>query len=78
MRLSPQEHILLYTLVLNAGSVVSYAQLGKALGRSRTQGSNNAVARHITGLRRKLGDDYQHPRYIGTVVGIGYRCVVTT
>jgi len=28
---------------------------------------------HIVRLRRKLGDDAAHPRYVRTVRGVGYR-----
>lgn len=34
-----------------------------------------AIEAHITNLRRKLGDQASHPRFIETVRGVGYRAV---
>jgi DNA-binding response OmpR family regulator len=28
---------------------------------------------HVSGIRRKLGDDAAHPRYLHTVRGVGFR-----
>ena len=33
---------------------------------------------HISSLRRKLGDDSKHPRYIKTIRSIGYMLVAET
>jgi DNA-binding response OmpR family regulator len=74
VRLSPSEHMLLYTLAAAGGAVVSYRRLADALGIGpdiRT----NTVARHVTTLRRKLGDAADRPRYIQTVPGTGYRFI---
>jgi DNA-binding response OmpR family regulator len=38
---------------------------------------SNIVDRHIRSLRVKLQDDYQHPRFIATVPGLGYRFTPT-
>jgi len=75
VRLSPGEHILLYTVAARAGAVVSYREIADALGRTDATFRNNTVARHLSGLRRKLRDDAHRPRYIETVLGIGYRFV---
>lgn len=70
--LSPDEHILLYMLVARAGDVLTYRELATALGQTRSVIRNNTIARHVSHLRRKLGDDAGHPHYIHTVVGVGY------
>jgi DNA-binding response OmpR family regulator len=71
--LSPGEHILLYTLAARAGAVVSYREIADALGRTDPEIRNNSLARHLSTLRRKLRDEAHRPRYIETVVGVGYR-----
>jgi DNA-binding response OmpR family regulator len=76
LRLSPSEHVVLYTLVANRGTVLSYDGLATALGNGHEVRANT-VARHVATLRRKLGDDAQRPRYIETVHGVGYRFVAT-
>ena len=35
--------------------------------------STKTLDMHISWLRRKLGDDAHHPRYITTVRGVGFR-----
>jgi DNA-binding response OmpR family regulator len=70
--LSPDEHVVLYTLVARAGTVVTHGQLATALGVADTTLRTNTIARHVSTLRRKLNDDAEHPRYIETVVGFGY------
>ena len=72
VRLSPDEHILLYTLAASAGVVVTHRELASALGLSEAVIRTNTIARHITTLRRKLSDDAKHPRYVETVKGSGY------
>jgi two-component system response regulator (stage 0 sporulation protein F) len=77
VHLTPDEHIILYTLVARTGVVITYRELAVALGQSSVV-RNNAFARHVSRLRAKLGDDVGHPHYIETVVGIGYRMRVPT
>jgi DNA-binding response OmpR family regulator len=73
VRLSPDEHILLYTLAARPGALVSYREIAEALGRSDSEVRNNTLARHLSSLRRKLRDNADHPRYIETITGVGYR-----
>jgi DNA-binding response OmpR family regulator len=72
VRLSPDEHILLYTLVANAGVAVTYRELAIALGLDHKTIRTNTIARHVATLRRKLNDSAATPRYIETVKGLGY------
>jgi DNA-binding response OmpR family regulator len=75
IRLSPDEHILLYVVAARAGTVVTYRDIADALGRPESEVRNNTLARHLSSLRRKLKDNAQRPRYVQTVPGIGYRFV---
>jgi DNA-binding response OmpR family regulator len=76
LRLSPSEHVLLYMLASAPGTAVPYRSLAEALGIGPEIRANN-VARHMTTLRRKLGDPADRPRYIETVPGTGYRFIAT-
>ncbi|TMG69888.1 MAG: winged helix-turn-helix transcriptional regulator [Chloroflexi bacterium] len=73
IRLSTDEHILLYTVAASSGTVVSYREIADALGRTDPRFRNNTIARHLSSLRRKLRDNPHRPRYIETVLGVGYR-----
>ncbi|HZP95528.1 MAG TPA: winged helix-turn-helix domain-containing protein [Candidatus Limnocylindria bacterium] len=75
VRLSPVEHILLYTLAAVAGVLVSYRELADALGDGDQEVRHNTLARHVSSLRRKLRDDAERPRYIETIPNLGYRFV---
>lgn len=70
IQLSPTEHRLLYQLAGRPGTVIAHRDFADALGRDVR--SSNMLARHIACLRRKLCDNVLNPRYIKTVVGIGY------
>lgn len=74
VRLSPSEHLLLYMLAAKSGTVMSHAQLADALGTA-SKVRANTIARHMATLRQKLGDDFEKPRYIETVPGVGYRFI---
>lgn len=74
LRLSPSEHTVLYILAAKQGMVVDHREISAALGLGPQRRSNN-VARHVTTLRRKLGDPVGRPKYIETVIGIGYRFI---
>lgn len=75
IRLSPNEHVLLYTLAARAGAVVTYLELTEALRSAGPEVRNNTLARHLSSLRRKLQDDPERPRYIQTIRTIGFRFV---
>ena len=72
VRLSPDEHAILYTLVARAGVAVTHRELATALGLTDMVVRTNTLARHVSTLRRKLKDDPEHPHYIQTVKGVGY------
>jgi DNA-binding response OmpR family regulator len=72
--LTKVEFQLLTSLIEAGGRVLSRDQLLDAVyGREQTDVLDRTVDVHIGRLRDKLGDDADHPRYVATVRGVGYR-----
>jgi two-component system KDP operon response regulator KdpE len=77
LNLTPTEYKLLYHLVRNAGRVLPHGTLlAKVWGREYVD-EVDYVRVYIRRLRDKLGDDPNHPHYIQTERGLGYRFLVT-
>ena len=55
------------------GSVVSREQLIEDVWDMNWFGSTKTLDVHVSGLRKKLGDDPSAPRYIHTARGVGFR-----
>ena len=78
LNLTPVEFKLLGVLVKEPGRVFSRAQLiEKALGYD-LNGFDRTIDVHILNLRRKLEPDPNHPKYIKTVYGTGYKFLEVT
>ncbi len=73
LQLTAKEFDLLRVLVREAGSVVSRSTIMSEVWGSDPSGSTKTLDMHVSWLRRKLGDDAAHPRYITTVRGMGFR-----
>jgi len=73
VELSRKEFDLLAELMRNAGRVVKREDLMSKVWDVNWFGSTKTLDVHIGWLRRKLGDDPNHPRYIETVRGVGFR-----
>lgn len=71
--LTAKEFDLLRVLVRDAGKVVTREQLMREVWDSSWWNSTKTLDMHVSWLRRKLGDDAAHPRYISTVRGVGFR-----
>jgi len=56
-----------------AGTVVPRERLIDEVWDVNWFGSTKTLDVHVSGLRRKLGDDAAEPRYIHTVRGVGFR-----
>ncbi len=73
LTLTPIEFKLLGILIKEPGRVFSRAQLiEKAMGYD-FDGFDRTIDVHILNLRRKLEPDSNHPKYIKTVYGTGYK-----
>ena len=74
VRLTPTEYKLLYHLVRNAGRVLPFDTLLSKVWGDEYRGDMDYLKTYISRLRKKLGDDPEHPRYIITERSVGYRC----
>jgi two-component system KDP operon response regulator KdpE len=71
--LTPTEYKLLYHLVRNAGHILPHGTLlAKVWGRDYVD-EVDYIRVYVRRLREKLGDEPDHPRYIRTERGLGYR-----
>src|SRR3954463_1104900 len=73
LELSRKEFELLHLLMRNAGSVVTRDRLIDEVWDPNWFGSTKTLDVHVSGIRRKLGDDPADPRYLHTVRGVGFR-----
>lgn len=78
VELSRKEFELLRLLMLNAGSVVERERLIDEVWDVNWFGSTKTLDVHVSGLRKKLGDNPSEPRYLHTVRGIGFRFAAPT
>lgn len=74
LSLTPTEFAILWFLCSNRGRVVRSEELFQEVwGDKYFTNSNNTVMVHIRHLREKMGDNAEHPKYIKTVWGVGYK-----
>ena len=75
LELTPIEYRLLAYLGQNAGRVVTHDLLLEHVWGDEYVGENHLLQVNMNRLRRKIEADPNHPRYLLTHVGIGYRLV---
>jgi len=73
LELSRKEFELLKLLMRSAGSVVTRERAIDEVWDTNWFGSTKTLDVHVSGLRRKLGDDSSEPRFLHTVRGVGFR-----
>jgi two-component system response regulator VanR len=74
LSLTPTEFSILWVLCSNRGRVVSVEKLfHEVWGDKYFTNSNNTVMVHIRHIREKMHDSAEHPKYIKTVWGVGYK-----
>ncbi len=71
--LTAAEFDVLMMLASSPGLVLTRLQLLEAVMGFDHRGMERTIDAHVKNLRRKLGDDARNPRYIATVVGVGYK-----
>ncbi|HSW41727.1 MAG TPA: response regulator transcription factor, partial [Patescibacteria group bacterium] len=73
VELTTLEFDLLATLARDPGVVVRRQALLDRVWGLEFVADDHLVDVHVANLRRKLGDDPAHPRFVETVRGVGYR-----
>jgi DNA-binding response OmpR family regulator len=73
VELTRTEFDLLDTLSAEPRLAFSRRQLLERVWHGEWFGDDHVIDVHVGNLRRKLGDDATHPRYIRTVRGVGFR-----
>ncbi len=76
IKLTATEYRLLEEMVRHAGSVLPHGFLLERVWGPEYGGDPSHLKVFVRRLRQKLGDDPEHPRYIQTEWGIGYRFVL--
>jgi two-component system response regulator RegX3 len=71
--LSRKEFDLLERLMRDAGSVITREQLIEDVWDMNWFGSTKTLDVHVSGLRKKLGDNPGHPRFLHTIRCVGFR-----
>ncbi|ETT32269.1 MULTISPECIES: VanR-ABDEGLN family response regulator transcription factor [unclassified Paenibacillus] len=74
LSLTPTEFSILRMLCEHRGRVVSSEQLFHAIwGNEYYNKNNNTITVHIRHLREKMKDSVDHPKWIRTIWGVGYK-----
>ncbi|MFN8049908.1 MAG: response regulator transcription factor [Acidimicrobiales bacterium] len=73
LKLTPKEFELLTLLMSDAGRVVTRQRILAEVWNDDFYATSRSLDVHVSALRRKLGDPPDHPRYVTTVRGVGFR-----
>jgi two-component system alkaline phosphatase synthesis response regulator PhoP len=73
IELTATEFDLLVALARQPGRVFTRSQLLDAIHGEAYAAYERAIDAHVKNIRRKLEPDPRHPRYLLTVLGVGYR-----
>jgi len=71
--LTPHDILVLKVLALRRGEVVPRVDIVEEVCGLESEATLRKVDNHVMALRRVIGDDPRHPRWIHTVRGHGYR-----
>jgi DNA-binding response OmpR family regulator len=70
---TPNEFDILYTLVENKGKVLSREQLINKIFGMDFDGYDRTIDVHIKNIRKKIEEDTKNPKYVVTVMKVGYK-----
>lgn len=71
--LTPNEFDILYALASNKGRVLTRDQLIEKVFGMDFEGFDRTIDVHIKNLRKKIEEDSKNPRYVITVIKVGYK-----
>ena len=75
VELTPKEFDLLYAMALESGRVLTIDDLLARVWGAEYNGEPQIVYVNIRWLRQKIEKDPQHPEYLVSVRGVGYKLV---
>jgi len=70
---TPNEFDILYTLIINKGRVLTREQLIDKIFGIDFEGYDRTVDVHIKNIRKKIEEDTRNPKYVVTVIKVGYK-----
>ncbi len=70
---TPKEYDLLHVFITQRNTILTRRMLLKQVWRTDMETKAHSLHVHIAQLRRKIESDPDHPRFIHTLPGIGYR-----
>lgn len=73
VQFTPNEFNILYALVINKGKVLSREQLIDKIGGVDFEGYDRTIDVHIKNIRKKIEEDTKKPKYVVTVMKVGYK-----
>jgi two-component system, OmpR family, KDP operon response regulator KdpE len=73
IQLTPNEFDLLHVLMQNSGKVITHRQLIHKVWGTPYEDESRLLRVNISNLRHKIEPDLNHPTYILTELGVGYR-----
>lgn len=74
LNLTPTEFSILRILLERKGKAVSSEEIFYEIWKDEYYNkNNNTITVHIRHLREKMGDTVEHPKYIKTIWGVGYK-----
>lgn len=73
VELTRSEFDLLHALASHPGRVFSRYELITKVQGYDYEGYERTIDAHVKNLRRKLGEDPRHPKFVITVTGVGYK-----
>ena len=73
VHLTPNEYRIVALLGKHAGRVLTYKTMLRELWGPSASSDNKILRVHMAGIRRKIEQNPNEPRYIFTEVGVGYR-----